>query len=198
MRIDIKTYLNDIFLKHKEYKKEASLYKRDLLPFLSEKYNLVSQPDTSLSDSYKLKDEFKSEDLPTKIIVQSGKIREEQWLINTWTSNGSFFGKYHREGDKPAVIRYYPNKNVKSMTYYKNNITNRESDKPSEIEFYLNGNLKTLKYYKDSLVHRDPKKGPALIEFEEDGKKAFEQWIEYSEIKKTVYYDENGKAKTEF
>ena len=31
---NIKTYLNDIFLKHKEYKKEASLYKRNLLPFL--------------------------------------------------------------------------------------------------------------------------------------------------------------------
>ena len=73
-------------------------------------------------------------------------------------------GRFHRDGDKPAVIFLDGRKE-----YWKNGVLHRDGDKPAVI--YSSG---TEKYYKNGKFHRDGDK-PAMIttykkEYRKNGK----------------------------
>ena len=63
-------------------------------------------------------------------------------------------GKLHREGDKPALILYYPNGQVYCESWYQNGKRHREGDKPAERYYYPNGQVSHEKYYKNGKLFK--------------------------------------------
>lgn len=50
-------------------------------------------------------------------------------------------GALHREGDKPAVIKYYADGTVRSEFYYKNNVPYRENNGPTVVHYDSTGKI---------------------------------------------------------
>ena len=82
------------------------------------------------------------------------------------------YGKCHREGDKPACIKYYENGNVQCEEYFLNGKPNRNGDKPTYIEYYENGNIKYESYKVNNEFYREGGK-PCKIQYSLDT----ETWI---------------------
>ena len=78
------------------------------------------------------------------------------------TSGDEQFSRKQGETGQQIEYEYHPNKNVKSITYYKNNVKHRE-DGPAYVEYLKDG--KTLhceKFFVNGKLHRDVD-APALI-----------------------------------
>ena len=86
---------------------------------------------------------------------KNGKLMEEEYCNER--------GLLHRDGDKPAYIRYYRNGKIQSMMWYKNGKLHRDGDKPAEI-YYHDYIFGRIAYYKNGKLHRDGDK-PALMTF---------------------------------
>ena len=97
----------------------------------------------------------------------------------------------HREGDKPAVVRYSRDGEIIEVRYYINGRLHRENNKPSLISYsslnqnkvneqwHNNGRLKrSIHYYEDGSIDTDS-------EYEYDA-----QWNSVTTT--TTYYDNNG------
>ena len=94
-------------------------------------------------------------------------------------------GQLHREGDKPAYIKYdYTDNNevyVCVEYWYENGKKHRDGDKPAHIEYY-NMNVKHQElWYQNDKIHRDGDM-PAHIFYDDNGLKSQEYWYQHDKI----------------
>ena len=54
-------------------------------------------------------------------------------------------GVIHRDGDKPAKIKYFGDKTINSYSFYKDGILDRDKG-PALVNYYANGNMECRKY----------------------------------------------------
>jgi len=82
-------------------------------------------------------------DEPSEVLcfLISGEICEKRWHD---------CGKLHRDGDKPAVIRYsVPNNKVWWVEYYQHGVQERAGNQPVFESYYYSGKPFIQRWYKD-------------------------------------------------
>lgn len=83
-----------------------------------------------------------------KMIHHSRNLRTKYYYKNE---------KMHRDDDKPAIIKYYPNGKIEEEMYLKNDKFHRDNDKPARIKYYKNGYVRKEQYFiKGSNKRNDP------------------------------------------
>ena len=58
-------------------------------------------------------------------------------------------GQPHREGDRPAMIRYRADGSVEFESFYKEGLYHREGDRPAVIRYRADGSVKSEWFYKE-------------------------------------------------
>jgi len=119
------------------------------------------------------------------------------------TSGDEQFSRKQGETGQQIEYEYHPNKNVKSITYYKNNVKHRE-DGPAYVEYLKDGKtLQFERYFINGNLHRDSD-APAWISYSNgdlyaeqyymhgvkhrSGGPAFIQYLDQGEISREDYY----------
>lgn len=98
-------------------------------------------------------------------------------------------GKLCRTKDRPAVIKYYENGEIKKEEYYLLNNRHRSNNKPAVIEYYENTNIKTEKYYINGFYKNENDKF-VICEYSEDGNTIKETYL--NEFKQFVIIERIG------
>lgn len=133
-----------------------------------------------------------NEDFPTQeSFNKDGMLSEQIWMDNE--------GLLHRDGDKPAVIRYI-NGNVMEEIWYKHGKQHRVG-LPAGLTKSNNGDIIIEVWKQNGEYHRDG--GPAYVEY--DVKKddiSYEQWYQHGKQHRiggpaltSYWYDRNGNKK---
>jgi antitoxin component YwqK of YwqJK toxin-antitoxin module len=81
---------------------------------------------------------------------------------------------------------------IKTVYHLKGEKLHREGN-PAVIRYYVSGNTKYVKYYRDGQLHRDSLDGPAIISYDEYGRKILEEYYECDLLHRT-----NGPARVEY
>ena len=108
----------------------------------------------------------------------SRKVRYKQWIDDNC--------KFSRKFGRPAFIEYYYSGDVRFEQYYENGISVKK------IYYLKNGNVSMIEHWKGDVgCHKTD--GPAIIEYNTEGKKSLEHyWFEgvrYNTIAKEIIKD---------
>ena len=77
-------------------------------------------------------------------------------------------GLRHREGDRPAVIRYRSDGSVALESFYKEGQRHREVDRPAVVSYRSDGTVEWESFWKEGLRHREVDR-PAAVRYRADG-----------------------------
>lgn len=122
----------------------------------------------------------------------SGNLKSERWIRGKY---------YHRDGDLPSVIEYYPNGLKKTELWYING-KKHSKYRPSILTYYDDGNIQSERWYFLSQPHRLD--GPAHIEYYKDGTVSTRLWYNHGQLSALYgtacenYYRNDGSIKQEF
>ena len=117
----------------------------------------------------------------------------------TYYENGNikkkeyFFNDICHYVNGPAIIKYYPNKIIKSLRYMLEGFYYRENGEPAFQSFYENGRKKCEKWYTSSFdcmsyLHSINNK-PAVIKYYNNGNVKTQKYYNYGEL-----HNENGPS----
>ena len=89
-----------------------------------------------------------------------------------------FLNEMCHNSNGPAIVKFYPNKNIKTEIYLLDGFIQRENNKPSFISYYPNGQIKYKKWYEfmnNISVLNNHK--PAVIKYYENGNVQYKKYI---------------------
>ena len=69
-------------------------------------------------------------------------------------------GLHHREGDRPAVIRYRADGSVETEAFYKEGQCHREGDRPAWVRYRADGSMALEEFYKKGQMYTPSKAKP--------------------------------------
>lgn len=107
--------------------------------------------------------------------------------------------------DRPAIMSYYENGDLKYEKYFFHGKQHRDNNLPGFIEYDKNGNIITLEYYKYGDLHRID--GPASISYNSEGENKvcdfyvegrFYSQKEFEGKRKLTLYDGYNKKTRDF
>lgn len=162
-------------------------------------------------------------DLPAvTFYYENGNKERESWYTNNVLIKSIFYSEdekkekeewydeyknIHREGDLPAVTKYYENGNKEHEIWYKNGTyhrdnrdnqsdrdsENKETNLPAVIEYYENGLYKRKQWYRNGKLNRDNNL-PQDVFYYNNGRLQREMWWSNNKnnIKKKIFYREDG------
>ena len=69
-------------------------------------------------------------------------------------------GQRHREGDRPAVIRYRADGSVERESFWKEGLLHREGDRPAVIQYLADGSVECESFWKEGQMYTPSKAKP--------------------------------------
>ena len=103
-------------------------------------------------------------------------------LRKMWYKNN----KKHREGNKPSLISYYDDGQLKEVRYHVDDLLHRENG-AAVVGFFHNGKVQYMEYLKNGQLSNIEK--PSILEFDQNGNLRY-----YAYYLNNKYHRENGPA----
>lgn len=109
--------------------------------------------------------------------IRDGLSIRSDYYVQTYSEKGAlqieewfrYKGHYHRDGDKPALIRYYDNGNKRSERWLYRDHLHRCDDEPAVIFYYANGNVRQEEWFVNGEKHRVDPTEPTIVRYNNDG-----------------------------
>jgi antitoxin component YwqK of YwqJK toxin-antitoxin module len=131
------------------------------------------------------------------------QIDEDKSIRMTYYETGNlkkkeyFYNEICHNTDGPAIIKYYPNKIIKSVKYLLEGFYYRENNEPALQSFYENGSLKCQKWFSYSFdgmsyLHSIDS-NPAIIKYFSNGNIKTQKYFNNG-----ILHNENGPAVIDF
>jgi antitoxin component YwqK of YwqJK toxin-antitoxin module len=90
-------------------------------------------------------------------LISSKKLPNGGMVLYEYYDDGSILNaKYynsdnrlHRDGDEPAITKYFKDGSIDYVTYWNNNRLHRDGDEPASIEYDRDGNITRSVHFRD-------------------------------------------------